>query len=151
MDPTHDPMEPKTLGERIAARMNEVGIKKIAHLAKAAGGVTRSRLSQLQTTDPNGTLSYENMVSVARALGVTPEWLATGRGQKIASKTNNPDWTAKWTESQKQLLQDVMVSAIFLSEHQCRAFSELIKGAARGLTQQEDSIMGGKNGSNQVS
>lgn len=128
-----------TLGQRIKIRMDELKIEHVSDVAKQAGTITRSRLSQI-IGNPNAELSYTNTVNVARALAVTPEWLATGKGQKIASKATDSQWTAKWSDAQKQLLQDVRICASFLSDEQCRAFSELMKSAAKGLEQQTAAV-----------
>lgn len=72
----------RTLSERIKSAMSDKGMKQI-ELA-AAVGLTRGAVSLWM----NGTtkeLTSENLVNAARALGVSPIWLATGRGEKTPS------------------------------------------------------------------
>lgn len=126
-----------TLGERIQQRMRELKIDSLAQLARDAKSITRSRLSQIVNGKPGAEMTYKNTVDVARALGVNPDWLALGLGAKIASKANDAQWTAQWTEAQKTLLQDVRATALFLTDEQCRSFSQLIRSTAQGKEQVE--------------
>lgn len=72
-------MKGTTLGERIELRMKELKIESLAEVSRLAGhSVSRSRLSQIVNGKADAELSYRNMVEVARALRVYPDWLAFG-------------------------------------------------------------------------
>lgn len=76
---------PKTLGQRLRQRMEELDISQVrlSHLA----GVSQSLLSQLT----NDTISETRKLSViASALGLRSDWLATGKGQRLASADEEP-------------------------------------------------------------
>lgn len=86
-----------TLAERLRTALEQAGIKQI-ELARRVG-VTRGAVSfWLKGTITS--LEGENLVKTAQALGVSPNWLATGRGKmrqgaaKEISLEDNPDYPA---------------------------------------------------------
>ncbi|MGS0980993.1 XRE family transcriptional regulator [Burkholderia glumae] len=87
----------KTLAERIKTAMSAKGMKQV-ELA-AATGLTRGAVS-LWVSGGTKTLEGENLVRAARALDVSPSWLATGKGSpRPAPKSeidlqDNPDYPA---------------------------------------------------------
>ncbi|MCW5699439.1 MAG: helix-turn-helix transcriptional regulator [Rhodospirillales bacterium] len=70
------------LGQRIHGRRNELGWSQ-AELAKRAG-VSQGTIAQLETAAITRT---KHLVEIAHALGVSSEWLASGRGDKEQSAT----------------------------------------------------------------
>lgn len=72
-----------SLNERLFERMKELGMSQ-AELARKVD-LTKGAVNQWKkgASSPNG----ENLLKVAKALGVTPEWLATGKGPKEAPET----------------------------------------------------------------
>jgi phage repressor protein C with HTH and peptisase S24 domain len=65
---------PKSLGERVRERRRALGLSQ-PQLAKKVGGITYQAIQQLE----NGGGS-RHLVPIARALGVTAEWLQDGTG-----------------------------------------------------------------------
>lgn len=117
----------ETMGERMKARRLEKEIESVAELARLAGGISRSALSQLE----NGItkeLSYRNTIAVAIALGVNADWLASGKGPKIESKVKDPTWVAQYTEAQRELFEAIKVYGSFLPDEQCHSLAQIIKG-----------------------
>lgn len=90
-------LDMRTLAERLKAAMAEKGMKQI-ELARAVG-LTRGAVS-LWLNGTTKELTGENLVNAARALGVTPTWLGTGRGAETESKAfeidldDNPEYPA---------------------------------------------------------
>lgn len=69
----------KTLADRLKARREELGMTK-AGLRRAAGLKSPSTLTELE----NGTIVHTpQLPEIARALGVTPFWLKTGKGHRL--------------------------------------------------------------------
>jgi len=64
----------KSIGERVRERRRALGLSQ-PQLAKKVGGITYQAIQQLE----NGGGS-RHLVPIARALGVTAEWLQDGRG-----------------------------------------------------------------------
>ena len=64
----------KTLGERVRERRAALGLSQ-PQLAKKVGGITYQAIQQLEAG--GGT---KHLVGIARALGVTAEWLQDGHG-----------------------------------------------------------------------
>ena len=64
----------KTLGERVRERRTALGLSQ-PQLAKKVGGITYQAIQQLE-----GGGGTKHLVSIARALGVTAEWLQDGHG-----------------------------------------------------------------------
>ena len=76
---------PKSLGERVKERRRALSLSQ-PQLAKKVGGITYQAIQQLE----NGGGS-RHLVGIARALGVTAEWLQDGHGPapaKIVSGRN---------------------------------------------------------------
>ena len=71
-----------TLGERIAARRKELGLRQ-EDLANAAG-VTTAAVSYWETGNTKN-LRLEHLFSIADKLKVQPRWLALGQGAKFAA------------------------------------------------------------------
>jgi SOS-response transcriptional repressor LexA len=76
----------KTLGQRLAARMEELGIKQ-DELAKLSG-VSQPTISQIVSGRNKGS---RYAVQLAAALRVSPEWLVTGREDKVLDRVNVTD------------------------------------------------------------
>lgn len=117
-----------TMGERMKARRLEMKIEKVAELARLAGGISRSALSQLE----NGItkeLSYKNTIAVASALGVNADWLAFCKGPKIESKAKDPNWVAQFSDAQRELFDAIKVYGSFLPDEQCHSLANIIKGS----------------------
>src|SRR3954468_4446758 len=68
------PTTAKTLGQRVRERRLALGLSQ-PQLAKRVGGITYQAIQQLE--QGGGT---KHLVSIARALGVTAEWLQDGHG-----------------------------------------------------------------------
>jgi phage repressor protein C with HTH and peptisase S24 domain len=68
----------KTLAERLRAALKDTGINQ-SELGRRVG-VTRGAVS-FWLTGQTTALEGENLVKVATALGISPVWLATGRGK----------------------------------------------------------------------
>jgi transcriptional regulator with XRE-family HTH domain len=68
----------QTIGERIRARRKEAKMTQAEVAALMGGGAKRESVSQWETDahSPSG----ENLLKLAHALGVTPDWLISGRG-----------------------------------------------------------------------
>src|SRR6185369_10043232 len=64
----------KTVGDRVKERRAALGLSQ-PQLAKRVGGITYQAIQQLE--QGGGT---KHLVSIARALGVTAEWLQDGHG-----------------------------------------------------------------------
>lgn len=64
----------KSLGERVRERRQALGLSQ-PQLAKKVGGITYQAIQQLEAG--GGT---KHLVGIARALGVTAEWLQDGHG-----------------------------------------------------------------------
>ena len=64
----------RTLGERVKERRTALGLSQ-PQLAKRVGGISYQAIQQLE--QGGGT---KHLVSIARALGVTAEWLQDGHG-----------------------------------------------------------------------
>jgi len=64
----------KTIGERVKERRTALGLSQ-PQLAKRVGGISYQAIQQLER---GGTSRH--LVSIARALGVTAEWLQDGHG-----------------------------------------------------------------------
>lgn len=67
-------MKNMTIGERVRARREQLRLST-PQLAKKVGGITHQAIQALEKG--GGT---RHLVSIARALGVTPEWLQDGTG-----------------------------------------------------------------------
>lgn len=68
--------------ERLQKAREKAGLTK-AELGRHAGGISGSAISQLESGLSKGA-KPENLVALAKALGVEIEWLATGNGPMIA-------------------------------------------------------------------
>ena len=78
----------KTIGDRVKERRTALGLSQ-PQLAKRVGGITYQAIQQLE--HGGGT---KHLVSIARALGVTAEWLQDGHGPapaKIVSRNAAPE------------------------------------------------------------
>lgn len=73
----------KTLGERVKERRMALGLSQ-PQLAKRVGGITYQAIQQLE--QGGGT---KHLVSIARALGTTAEWLQDGRGPAPSKYINS--------------------------------------------------------------
>lgn len=73
-------MTENLLFTRISARLSSLD-RKVAWLSRESG-VSYEKLRNLGRR-PEATLSGEDLLSVARTLGVTPEWLAVGDDSPI--------------------------------------------------------------------
>jgi phage repressor protein C with HTH and peptisase S24 domain len=78
----------KTLGQRVKERRMALGLSQ-PQLAKRVGGISYQAIQQLEQGG-----STKHLVSIARALGTTAEWLQDGRGpspsKSISSRTSEP-------------------------------------------------------------
>ena len=72
----------KTLGERVRERRAALGLSQ-PQLAKKVGGITYQAIQQLEAG--GGT---KHLVGIARALGVTAEWLQDGHGPAPAKSAS---------------------------------------------------------------
>jgi phage repressor protein C with HTH and peptisase S24 domain len=85
----------KTLAERLKIALAQAGIKQI-ELARRVG-VTRGAVS-LWFKGTTTSLEGENLLKTAQILGVSPNWLSSGRGRMISTSAaeisleNNPDY-----------------------------------------------------------
>lgn len=72
----------QTIGDRIRARRKEINATQAEIAARMGGGSKRESLSQWETGahQPSG----EQLMRLARALGVNPDWLVSGRGDPAA-------------------------------------------------------------------
>ena len=68
------PAVPKSVGDRVRERRTALGLSQ-PQLAKKVGGITYQAIQQLEAG--GGT---KHLVGIARALGVTAEWLQDGHG-----------------------------------------------------------------------
>ena len=68
------PAAPKSVGDRVRERRTALGLSQ-PQLAKKVGGITYQAIQQLEAG--GGT---KHLVGIARALGVTAEWLQDGHG-----------------------------------------------------------------------
>jgi phage repressor protein C with HTH and peptisase S24 domain len=90
-------LDMKTLADRLKLALDQAGIKQI-DLARRVG-VTRGAVS-LWFKGTTTNLEGENLLKAAQILGVSPNWLSSGRGRmKSASTTeisleDNPDYPA---------------------------------------------------------
>ena len=79
----------KSLGDRVKERRRALGLSQ-PQLAKNVGGITYQAIQQLE--QGGGT---KHLVSIARALGVTAEWLQDGHGpapaRPAASRSATPE------------------------------------------------------------
>ncbi len=76
----------KTFGDRVRERREELGMSQEG-LGKAAG-ISQSTIAQIERGRNQGT---KHILALARALGLTPEWLETGKGTKhISTRTGVP-------------------------------------------------------------
>lgn len=77
-----------TLKERVTERMQATGLKNAA-LARACGVQQPTSFNWASGKTKN--IKGEPLLKAAAALGVTPEWLATGKGPKfpVAQDTNS--------------------------------------------------------------
>lgn len=75
----------KTMGDRIRARRKILKMTQ-AELAMSARGIKRESLSQWE--NDIYTPEAENLLVLAAALKVTPQWLLTGRGDTPALLPN---------------------------------------------------------------
>lgn len=80
--PYYDCNMVKTFGDRVRERRTELKLSQKA-LAKASG-ISQSTVAQIEGGRNKGTTE---IISLARALSVHPEWLQNGRGSK--SETNH--------------------------------------------------------------
>jgi phage repressor protein C with HTH and peptisase S24 domain len=87
----------KTLAERLRAALDESGMNQ-SELARRIG-LTRGAVS-LWLSGSTTSLAGDNLLSAAKMLGVSPNWLATGRGRmkpapaKEMALDENPDYPA---------------------------------------------------------
>jgi phage repressor protein C with HTH and peptisase S24 domain len=87
----------KTLAERLRAALDESGMNQ-SELARRIG-LTRGAVS-LWLTGSTTSLAGDNLLNAAKTLGVSPNWLSTGRGRmkptptKEVSLDENPDYPA---------------------------------------------------------
>ena len=92
-----DKQNPNTYGQRIAfARKN---IKKVSQeeLGKLAGGLKQGTISGLESGKSDSTSSA---LEIARALGVSVDWLLTGDGE-INTPMSDPNQTNQVAQSTK--------------------------------------------------
>ena len=79
----------KTIGDRVKERRTALGLSQ-PQLAKRVGGISYQAIQQLER---GGTSRH--LVSIARALGVTAEWLQDGHGpapaKAIAARGREPE------------------------------------------------------------
>jgi transcriptional regulator with XRE-family HTH domain len=77
-------------------------------LAKAAG-VQQAAISQLETGE---TRSFRGttLVSIAQSLDVSPEWLATGKGDMVSTNTNLPPEAVRLARDWLRLAPEVRAS-----------------------------------------
>ena len=80
----------KTLGERVKERRRALGLSQ-PQLAKKVGGITYQAIQQLE-----GGGGSRHLVPIARALGVTAEWLQEGTGPAPSKATPAARATATW-------------------------------------------------------
>ncbi|MFO1247640.1 MAG: helix-turn-helix domain-containing protein [Alphaproteobacteria bacterium] len=73
-----------TIGDRVRERRTALGLSQ-PQLAKKVGGITYQAIQQLEAG--GGT---KHLVPIARALGVTAEWLQDGQGPTPARHTPSP-------------------------------------------------------------
>lgn len=71
------------IGKRLKDCRNELGLNQ-AEFAKALG-VTPGAISNLETGQSQ-TMSAHHVFAAAKILKVDPEWLATGKGDKLGEK-----------------------------------------------------------------
>jgi len=79
----------KTIGDRVKERRTALGLSQ-PQLAKRVGGISYQAIQQLER---GGTSRH--LVSIARALGVTAEWLQDGHGpapaKPLAARGREPE------------------------------------------------------------
>jgi len=79
----------KTIGDRVKERRTALGLSQ-PQLAKRVGGISYQAIQQLER---GGTSRH--LVSIARALGVTAEWLQDGHGpapaKPLAARAREPE------------------------------------------------------------
>jgi len=73
-----------TLAERIHLRMRATGLTN-ADLAKASG--VKQPTSYNWGSGKTASIKAEPLLKAAKALGVTPEWLATGKGPMLEGQS----------------------------------------------------------------
>ena len=76
---------PKSLGDRVRERRTALGLSQ-PQLARKVGGITYQAIQQLEAG--GGT---KHLVGIARALGVTAEWLQDGHGPMPARTAPRPN------------------------------------------------------------
>lgn len=95
----HKEKEDMTIGDRIRARREELGMSQ-SDLARKAGYKSRSSINKIENDDRGAT--RENLISIAKALRVTPSYLMgwehnhsdnTGQQQATADNTKTVDFT----------------------------------------------------------
>lgn len=84
-----------------------------------------------------------NLLAIAKALNVNPEWLQTGKGPKEAGAqepSNDPKWVGhKWSGSkalspaQEKLWKAVLLWLEYLPDEPCRAIETLISYAGNEM------------------
>ena len=93
-----------TLQDRVTERMEVMGLTN-AQLAKASG--VRPPTSFNWANGKTKNIKGEPLLKAARALGVTPQWLATGKGAKFPSTGENmtmPEYDANTQEAIRLML-----------------------------------------------
>src|SRR5450631_2809213 len=78
------PMGAKSVGDRVRERRTALGLSQ-PQLAKKVGGITYQAIQQLEAG--GGT---KHLVGIARALGVTAEWLQDGHGPAPSRAASAP-------------------------------------------------------------
>src|SRR5258706_6962068 len=76
----------KTLGQRAKERRMALGLSQ-PQLARKVGGITYQAIQQLE--QGGGT---KHLVSIARALGTTAEWLQDGHGPAPSKRLSGRPW-----------------------------------------------------------
>lgn len=71
------------VGERVKARRTELGYSQ-SELARRAGGISYQAVQQLEAGGGS-----KHLVAIAKALGVSAEWLAGGTGAAVNPSTEN--------------------------------------------------------------
>lgn len=108
-----------TLSERIKERMAATGLNN-AQLAAAAG--VKQPTSFNWGSGKTQKIKGEPLLLAARALGVTPEWLSTGKGPKLRDRAFDPPETMATRE-----VNDVPSSASVVRASTARARALLDK------------------------
>lgn len=113
-------------GQRLKLAREHAGLSQ-AELAAKAGVGTQENISKLERTDADGS---EFTVQYARACGVSPDWLASGKGEMIDGLfVHDPR-----IKTVVLLMQKMPEYAVDQAVKDVTSISELIKQAKSGTS-----------------